>query len=290
MTDVTMLSVDRRRARLASARAILKHLGLILFLLVMLYPLIWMIVSSFKPNNLVLSQPGLIPTEVTIDNYVDGWNALNQPFSVFFLNSLLVTGGSIIGNLLSCSLAAFALARLNFRGRKLYFAITLVSVMLPLHVLVVPQYIFFSNLGMVNTFFPLLIPKFLATDAFFVFLMVQFIRTLPRDLDHAAWIDGAGPFRTFWYIILPLMKPALATTAIFTFIWTWNDFFVPLIYLTSTPLFTVPVALNSMVDPETQNGVGMLFAMSLLSLVPILLFFAIAQKHLIRGIATTGLK
>jgi multiple sugar transport system permease protein len=269
---------------------LLKHVGLTAFLLLMVYPLIWMIVSSLKPGNLILSQPGIIPSEITFDNYRDGWGALGAPFSTFFLNSLVVTVGSIIGNLVSCSLAAYALARLQFRGRRLYFGITLASVMLPLHVLVVPQYIFFSQLELLNTYYPLLIPKFLATDAFFTFLMVQFIRTIPRELDQAAAIDGAGPFRTFWSVILPLMKPALVTTTVFTFIWTWNDFFTPLIYLTSTEVYTAPVALNTMVNAETQSGVGPLFAMSLLSLVPVLFFFVVAQKYLIRGIATTGLK
>ncbi|MEO3870440.1 carbohydrate ABC transporter permease [Nonomuraea sp. B12E4] len=293
MTTAT-LETTRRSARAAvrrrGRRDLLKHVGLGAFVLLMLYPLIWMIVSAFKPDHLILTEPGLIPSEITFDNFAEGWNALNRPFSVFFANSLIVTVGAIVGNLFSCSLTAFALARLEFRMRKVYLAITLVSVMLPMHVLVIPQYIFFSQLGLVNTYYPLLIPKFLATDAFFVYLMVQFIRTIPRDLDRAAWIDGSGPFRTFWYVILPLMRPALVTTTIFTFIWTWNDFFVPLIYLTSPKMFTVPVALSSMVDSETQSGVGMLFAMSLLSLLPVLIFFVIAQKHLIRGIATTGLK
>nr|WP_216852985.1 carbohydrate ABC transporter permease [Phytoactinopolyspora halotolerans] len=276
--------VRRRR------NAVFKHAGLWVFMIAMIYPLIWMGVSSFKPGNLVLSEPGLIPSEVTLENFTEGWNVLNRPFSVFFVNSLIVTVGSIVGNLFSCSLAAYALARLQFKARKVYFAITLASVMLPMHVLVIPQYIFFSELGWVNTYFPLLIPKFLATDAFFVFLMVQFIRTIPRDLDRAAWIDGAGPFLTFWHVILPLMRPALVTTTIFTFIWTWNDFFTPLIYLTSVDMYTVPVALSSMVDSETQSGIGMLFAMSLLSLIPVMLFFVFAQRYLIRGIATTGLK
>ncbi|MEV0164980.1 carbohydrate ABC transporter permease [Nonomuraea fuscirosea] len=295
MTTATT-SLDSARARTTAVlrrrgrRDLLKHLGLGVFVLLMLYPLIWMIVSSLKPDHLILTEPGLIPSEVTFDNFVAGWNALNRPFTVFFLNSLLVTVGSIIGNLFSCSLTAYALARLEFRMRGVYLAITLLSVMLPMHVLVIPQYIFFSQLDLVNTYYPLLIPKFLATDAFFIYLMVQFIRTIPRDLDRAAWIDGSGPFRTFWYVVLPLMRPALVTTTIFTFIWTWNDFFVPLIYLTSPKMFTVPVALNSMVDSETQGGVGMLFAMSLVSLLPVLIFFAIAQKQLIRGIATTGLK
>jgi multiple sugar transport system permease protein len=119
---------------------------------------------------------------------------------------------------------------------------------------------------------------------------VQFIRGIPRTLDEAAWIDGAGPFRTFWYVILPLMRPALITTTIFTFIWTWNDFFGQLIYLTDSSVFTVPVALNALVDSQSNQGTGTLLAMSLLSLLPILLFFAFAQKYLIRGIATTGLK
>lgn len=280
---------SQRRARVR-VQTLIKHVLLLGFLVIMLYPLIWMVVSSFKPGNTVLTDTSLIPSEVTFENYKTGWNALNEPFTLFFFNSLVVSIGSIVGNLVSCSLAAYALARLEFRGKRLYFAITLVSVMLPLHVLVVPQYIFFSSLGMVNTFFPLLLPKFLATDAFFVFLMVQFIRTIPKELDRAAWIDGAGPFRTFWSIILPLMKPALATTTIFTFIWTWNDFFVPLIYLTSPKVYTLPVALSSLVDSETLDGIGTLFAMSVLSLIPVVLFFAFAQKHLVRGIATTGLK
>lgn len=283
-------SASRASARRRSTRDLLKHLGLGVFVLLMVYPLVWMAVSAFKPSHLILTQPGLIPQDLTFDNFVEGWNALNRPFSVFLVNSLLVSVGSIVGNLFSCALTAYALARLEFRMRNVYLGITLVSVMLPMHVLVIPQYLFFSQLGMVNTYFPLLIPKFLATDAFFVYLMVQFIRTIPRDLDRAAWIDGSGPFRTFWYVILPLMRPALVTTTIFTFIWTWNDFFVPLIYLTSPKMFTVSVALSSMVDSQSQDGVGMLFAMSLVSLLPVLAFFAFAQKHLIRGIATTGLK
>ncbi|HEV2526983.1 MAG TPA: carbohydrate ABC transporter permease [Thermomicrobiales bacterium] len=280
-------SAPRSRRR---SRNLIRHLFLSLFLIAMVYPLVWMVVSSFKPGYLVLTQPGLIPTEVTFSNYTEGWNALTRPFSHFFLNSAIITVAAIVGNLVSCSLAAYALARLDFRARKAYFAITLASVMLPFHVLIIPQYVFFSQVGLVNTFWPLILPKFLATDAFFVFLMVQFVRTIPRDLDRAAMIDGASFFRIFWDIILPLMRPALITTTIFTFIWTWNDFFTPLIYLTSTDLYTVSLALNQLVDTESQQGVGRLFAMSLLSLVPVLVVFTFAQRYLIRGIATTGLK
>ncbi|MFD2028017.1 carbohydrate ABC transporter permease [Promicromonospora aerolata] len=267
-----------------------RHVVLIVFVLLMIYPLLWMLVSSFKPSHLILSQTGLFPSEVTLENYGDGWGALGSPFTLFLGNSLLIGVGSVLGNLFSCSLTAYALARLNFRANKLYLALTLMTIMLPFHVLVIPQYILFAELGWINTYIPLLLPKFLATDAVFIFLMVQFIRALPRELDQAAMIDGAGPFRIFWSVILPLMQPALITTTIFTFIWTWNDYFGPLLYLTRTELYTVPVALKSLVDTETQSGIGTMFAMSLVSLVPILLFFIFAQRYIIKGIATTGIK
>jgi multiple sugar transport system permease protein len=277
-----------RRSRMRGT--LLRHAGLILFGLFMLYPLLWMAVSAFKPSHLVLTDPSIIPTELTLENFVNGWVVGGFPFWVFFGNSLVIALSSILGNLLACSLTAYALARLEFRARNIYFAIVLVTVMLPMHAVVIPQYIVFSNLGLVNTFVPLILPKFLATDAFFIFLMVQFIRGIPRQLDEAAAIDGAGPFRVFVSIILPLMKPALITTAIFTFIWTWNDFFGQLIYLTDSSVYTVPIALNALVDSESNQGTGTLMAMSVVSLIPLLLFFLFAQKHLIRGIATTGLK
>jgi multiple sugar transport system permease protein len=157
-------------------------------------------------------------------------------------------------------------------------------------VIIVPQYVMFSQFGWVNTFLPLIVPKLLATDAFFVFLMVQFIRGLPRELDEAARIDGAGHARIFAQVILPLMLPALATTTIFTFIWTWNDFFSQLIYLTDPEMYTVPVALRSYVDATVSTSWGSMFAMSVVSLLPIFLAFLVGQRFLIKGIATTGIK
>src|SRR5690606_7967879 len=162
--------------------------------------------------------------------------------------------------------------------------------MLPYHVVIVPQYVLFDSFGWINTVLPLVVPKFLATDAFFVFLMVQFIRALPRELDDAAEVDGCGPFRTYRSVILPLTLPALATTAAFTFIWTWNDFLTPLIYLTDPSMYTVPLGLNAFNDATGASSWGPMFAMATLSLGPVLGFFIVAQKYLVRGIATTGLK
>jgi multiple sugar transport system permease protein len=278
-------SANRRKG--AGGRA-LKHFLLIAFGLLMLYPLLWMLVSSLRPNDEIFRQSGLLLTTFEFKNYTDGWNALQQPFGHYMMNSLIIVIGSIIGNLVSCSMAAYAFARLRFRSRNLLFAIMLMTVMLPIHVVIVPQYIIFSQLGWVNTFIPLILPKLLATDAFFVFLMVQFIRGLPRELDEAARIDGCGQFRIFTQIILPLMLPALATTAIFTFIWTWNDFFSQLIFLTDPEMYTVPVALRSFIDSTATSSWGSMFAMSIVSLLPVFLVFLFGQKYLVKGIATTG--
>ncbi|TMR08583.1 carbohydrate ABC transporter permease [Nonomuraea turkmeniaca] len=269
-------------------RKVLKHAGLIALALVMLYPVLWMVVSSLRPNNEIFRRPGLILDTLQTQNYGEGWSALASPFGHYLANSAILVLACIIGNLVSCSMAAYAFARLDFTGKRLWFAIMLGTIMLPIHVIIVPQYIMFSQLDWVNTFLPLVVPKFLATDAFFVFLMVQFIRGLPRELDEAARIDGCGHARIFLRIILPLMMPALATTVIFTFIWTWNDFFSQLIYLTDPEMYTVPVALRSFVDATVQTSWGSMFAMSVVSLAPVFLAFLVGQRYLIRGIATTG--
>jgi multiple sugar transport system permease protein len=267
-----------------------RHLVLCLVGVVMMYPLLWMLSSSVKPSQMIFTDLSLWPAEWDLGNYPEGWTALAQPFSVYLVNSLVIVVLSIVGNLFSCSLAAYGFARLQFTGRRLFFALMLGTMMLPGHVLLVPQYVVFAKLGWLNTYYPLLVPNFLATNACYIFLMVQFMRALPRELDEAARIDGCGPFRTFWSVIMPLCRPAFATTAIFTFISVWNEFFGPLIYLTDAELYTVPLALRQFIDSEGQSQWGQMFAMSVLSLAPVIGFFIAGQKYLIRGIATTGLK
>jgi pectin-derived oligosaccharide transport system permease protein len=281
-------SLERGPTWKSRGRSILKHALLILASLVMIYPLLWLIASSFRPTEVIFRTPGLWLNDLYIENYTEGWFALESPFHWYIINSIIVVVGAIAGNLLSCTLAAYAFARLKFRLRTLWFSIMLLTIMLPIHVVVVPQYIIFNNLGFVNTFVPLILPKFLATDAFFVFLMVQFIRGIPRELDEAAVIDGCGHWRIFSRVMLPLMGPAIATTAIFTFIWTWSDFFTPLIYLTDPFAYTVPVALRSFLDATAGSNWGAMFAMSIVTLIPLFLVFLFGQRFLVKGIATTG--
>lgn len=292
-TIPTARSVKRAQARDPKKKTrghLLAHTLIIIVGLLMIYPLLWLIVSAFRPQDQIFSEPGLVPRELTLQNFVDGWNAIGTPFAVFLLNSTIVAALAVIGNLFSCTLAAYAFARLEFRFKPVLFAVMMGTIMLPLHVVLVPQYIMFQSIEWTNTFLPLVVPKFLAVDAFFIFLMVQFIRGLPKELDDAATVDGCGPIAVFWRVLLPLMRPALAVTAVFTFIWTWNDFLTPLLYLTDRSLFTTPVALNAFQDSTGATAWGPMFAMSLVSLIPLFVIFLIAQKHLIRGIATTGLK
>jgi multiple sugar transport system permease protein len=274
----------------------LRHLGLHVLLIVllglMLYPVIWMVFSSLRPEAEIFGGLGLIPRNWTLENYVNGWTLFgNKTFGDFFVNSFIIAGLAVVGNLAACSLAGYAFARLDFNLKWLWFAAMLGTLMLPIHAQLIPQYIFFLNIGWVNTILPLVVPKFLATDAFFVFLMVQFMRSLPVELEQAAVVDGATFWQRYWRIVLPLTMPALVTTAVFTFINTYNDFFSQLIYLTDVDAMTVPVALRLFLDPSGgTSSFGGLFAMVLVSIGPVLGFFLASQRLLVRGIATTGLK
>ncbi|MFG2784155.1 carbohydrate ABC transporter permease [Streptomyces prunicolor] len=282
------LKNDSGRTR---AAAIAKHLGLVAVLLVLLYPLAWLLATSLKPANEVLTSLKLLPSHIEWSNYTTALDGISGvSISRLLLNSLLISVGSVVGNVVSCSLAAYAFARLRFRMRGPMFGFMIATMMLPHHAVLIPQYIIFNKLGMVDTYWPLILPKFLATEAFFVFLIVQFMRGLPRELDEAARIDGCGPFRIFWSVVLPLTRPALITTAIFTFIWSWNDFFTQLIYLFDPEKFTITLALRNFVDQSSTSAYGPMFAMSVISIVPIVLFFFAFQRYLVEGMATSGLK
>jgi multiple sugar transport system permease protein len=280
-------SVSPTRKRIVS---ILIHAALLGASILMLYPLLWMLAASFRPENEIFTSASIIPSSWSIDSYFRGWNGLRTSFGVFFTNSFIVSILSVCGNVLACSMAAFAFARLQFRGRNFWFAMMLMTLMLPYQVTLIPQYVLFRQLGWVNTFLPLVVPKFLAADGFFIFLMVQFFRGLPKELDEAAQMDGCSPWRIYWKIVMPLSLPVLATAAIFTFIWTWDDFFGPLIYLSEMRQYTVMLGLRTFTDSTGTSDYGGLFAMSVLSLVPIFLFFLFFQRLLIEGIATTGMK
>lgn len=274
----------------STGRSLLTHGVLCAASIAMLYPLLWMFASSLKPNADIFGSVGLWPGHPDFGAYVRGWTGLQVRFGQFFLNSLVIAILAVTGNVLSCSLTAYAVTRLRFPGRNLCFALMLGTLMIPYQVTLIPQYILFLNFGWVNSFLPLVVPKFLAVDAFFIFLLAQFFRGLPRELDEAAVMDGCSPWRIYWNIVLPLCLPALGTAAIFTFIFTWDDFFGPLVYLTDMGNFTVQLGLRGFLDSNGESDWGAMFAMAVLALLPVLAFFLFFQRTLIQGVATTGLK
>ncbi|MCL2244888.1 MAG: carbohydrate ABC transporter permease [Treponema sp.] len=268
------------------------HIFMIAFGIVMLYPILWMIVSSFKPTEQIFDSISLIPTGFSLDNYIRGWNfseSTQFSFTNFFANSIYISSITTIGAVLSSSLVAYGFARIRFRGRAFWFSCMFLTLMLPYQVVMVPQYIMFFNFGWINTFYPLIVPQFCG-QAFFIFLMVQFFRGVPMELDESAVIDGCNKFNIFIRILFPLIKPALITSAIFSFYWRWDDFLAHLLYLNRTQLYTVSLALRNFADPTSHTDWGAIFAMGSLSIVPSLVIFFLFQKYIVEGISTTGMK
>lgn len=257
----------------------------------MIYPVLWMIFGSFKTNYEILNESlKLMPEKFSMDNYIRGWRGFgNLSFARFFLNSFVITTLATLGTTLSSSLVAYAFARLRFPGRKFLFACMMATMMLPAQVVMIPQYIIFRNLQLTNTFVPLILPAWFSS-AFFVFMMMQFIQGLPKELDEAAIIDGCSRYSIFSRIILPLIGPALITSIIINFYWKWDDFMGPLIYLSRPKMFPVSLAIKLFADSSSETDFGAMFAMSTLSLMPVFFIFLFFNKYLVEGISTSGLK
>src|SRR5258708_2362350 len=229
------------------------------------------------------------PASVYARQLRSGWAGFGGiPFVQFFRNSLLY---SVVGTILvvcASAVTAYGFARMRFFGRRFWFTMMLMTLMLPIQVQVIPEYILFSKLGFLNTFWPLLLPR-IGGQAFFIFMIMQFIRGIPRELDDATAIDGCGELGIFWRIIVPLISPALVTAAIFSFYFTWGDFLHPLIYLNDPRLYTISVALRTYADPAGVSNWGAIFAMATLALVPVFAVFIFFQRYLVEGISTAGL-
>jgi multiple sugar transport system permease protein len=269
---------------------LLFHTIVLILGFIMLYPILWMISNSFKTNQEIFNSFSLIPRTLNFDSYIRGWKYNGAiSFAVFFRNSFFYTAIATIGAVLASASVAYGFARIRFWGNSVFYGIMFLTLMLPYQVIMVPQFIIFQKLDWVNTFLPLIVPQF-GGQAFFVFLMVQFIRGIPKELDQSAMIDGCGKFSVFMNIIFPLIKPALITSAIFSFYWRWDDFLGPLLYLNRPRNFTVSLALRMFSDPATSTDWGAIFAMGTLSLIPVFLLFVIFQKYIVEGMVTSGLK
>jgi len=259
--------------------------------IVMLYPLLWLIGASFKSNSEIFASAGFWPTKFSFDAYAKGWKTSTEyTFATYFLNSFLITIPRIVVTVISCVLVAYAFARFEFWGKKILFSIMVGTMMLPLIVLRLPQYLVFRELGWLDSYLPLIVPSAFATDTFFVFMLVQFLRGIPRDMEEAALIDGCNALQLLWHIIVPLLKPAIISVVVFQFIWTMNDFMGPLIYLASVEKYPVSLALKMSIGATEEVEWANVIAISVVALIPSIAVFFAAQKHFIEGATSSGVK
>jgi multiple sugar transport system permease protein len=286
-------AAQARRVALARWRrraiALLRHMILILVAVVFALPFYWMLVSSLKPSSMVFSQPlQLFPNPVRWENFYDAATFPGFPFLRFLWNSTFYAGMATIGTVLSCALVGYGFARLRFPGRDILFILTLVTLMIPGVVTLIPTFLLFKTAGLLGSYAPLIAPRFLG-DAFFIFMMRQFYLNLPTELADAARVDGASEFRIFWQIILPLVRPALMVVAVFTFLWTWHDFFGPLIYLSDPSQYPLSLGLFAFRAQRVTEW-GLTMAGAVLTTLPLIVVFFLAQKSFLEGIKLTGLK
>lgn len=272
----------RTRAQRATRYVILVSVAVIL-----LFPFYWAFISAVKPDaEQAVYPPTFWPSEFQWSNFSDAWES--QPFTRYFVNSVFVTTLSVLGVTFSSALVAYGFARFEFFGKRVLFTIMLATMIIPWDVLVVPLYMQYSMFGWINTYLPLIVPSFFG-GPFYIFLLTQFLRTIPRDLEEAALIDGAGHFRVFWSIFLPLMRPQLVLTAVLQTIVVWNDFLGPLVFLNDTELFTLPIGLSFFKSSHLIDITSML-AISVIMVVPPLIAFFIGQRQILGNDAASGLK
>ncbi|MDR2477110.1 MAG: carbohydrate ABC transporter permease [Treponema sp.] len=288
MTNSCETGIRLRRLR-SIRRGIAFHAVALVLGFLMLYPLLWMAFGSFKPTEEIFGTTALVPKTFTLENYFRGWRYNGTTsFTTFYINSFIVTGCSTLGAVLVSALVAYGFSRIRFRGGTFWYSCMFLTLMLPYQVVMVPQFILFFRMGWVNTYLPLVVPHW-GGQAFFIFMMVQFFRGIPLELDQSAMIDGCNKFTIFIRILFPLIKPALITSTIFSFYWRWEDFLGPLLYLNRPKTFTVSLAMRMFADPSSTDW-GAIFAMGTLSLLPSLVIFFVFQKYIAEGIATSGLK
>lgn len=286
-TALTQSKAQRSYKRWGIGRWFLLYLLLITLGLLFTFPFYWMVSTSLKaPGHIYVNPPEWLPNPLYFANYPETWQKL--PFGRFIQNSIVITVLATIGYVLSSTMAGYAFARLQFKGRNVYFALLLSTLMLPGQVTLIPQFILYKNLGWLDTFLPLIVPAFFGS-AFYTFLLRQFFLTLPKDLDEAAIIDGANRFQILWKILVPLAKPAIATVTVFSFIYNWNDFFGPLIYLTRQENMTLAVGLQ-LFRGQYDTDYAHMMAGATVAIAPILVIFFIAQDFFVQSIALTGIK
>jgi oligogalacturonide transport system permease protein len=296
-TTETQAALDEALAHNARTRrnqrisAVIRYVILAAVGLLMLYPLIWLVGASFKTNSEIFTSPGFIPQNPTTEGYQRGWDTSTRwNFGHFFLNTLWIIIPKTIGTAISATLVAYGFARFEFPFKKILFATVIATLLLPNVVTRIPQYLLFRDLGWLDSYLPLWVPSALAGDAFFVFMLIQFLRAIPRDMEEAARVDGANTLQTLIFIVIPMLAPAIISVCLFQFMWTMNDFLGPLIYVSSVEKYPVSLALRLSLDVTEAFQWNQILAMSALTLAPSLVVFFVAQRYFIEGISAGSVK
>ena len=280
-----------RKTTKKTVKTILSYLVIAVIGLVLLYPILWMFFAAFKTNDEIFGSTKLLATHYSFQNFIDGWRGSGtMTYAVYFWNTFRLVIPVTLLTLVSSTLVAYGFARFNFPFKKALFSLLIATLMLPNAVIIIPRYTLFAKFGWIDTYIPFYALAALACYPFFIFMLVQFLRGIPRDLDESAYIDGCGTFRTLMQIILPLMKPSLFSAALFQFMWTYNDYFNSLIFINSGKKYTVSLALRLSLDSESAINWGKIMATSFVVVLPLILLFFMAQKYFVEGIATSGLK
>ena len=257
----------------------------------MIYPMIWMIGASFRDNNAeIFSSIGFIPKNPTLQGYIDGWNATNYSYGHYMINTYKFVIPKVIGTVISATVTAYAFTRFRFKGRGFWYGLMLATLFLPQVVLNVPQFLLFTKIGWVDSYLPLVIPSFFACDTYFVFMMIQFMRSVPKELEEAAEIDGCNSFQRLLLVMVPMVQPAVVSSALFQFMWSSNDFMGPLIYINSTRKFPAALGLRLFMDTETGFHWNKVLALSIITILPSLIVFFLAQDQFVEGISAGGVK
>jgi len=288
---MSTISVHGWRHHLPLINAILRYGVLIGVGFLMLYPLFWMIGGAFKNNHEIFASPGFIPSHPTMDGFTKGWKTSTEyTFATYLLNTMKIVIPKVILTVISSVIVAYGFARFAIPGRKLLFALLMATVLLPKSVLLIPQYLMFREFGWLDTYLPLYIPQAFAVEGFFVFLIIQFMRSLPVDMEEAAVMDGCNSFQVLILIVCPVILPAIISVALFQFMWSMNDFLQPLIYLSSVEKYPVALALKMSIDVTEATSWNEILAMSVIALAPSLILFFVAQKYFVEGVTSGAVK
>ena len=272
-------------------KKILLYVVITIAVIIVGYPFLWLFFSGFKNNAEIFTSASVFPKEFTLDGYKNGWaSTAAVPFSKFLLNSCVMVAPTVLLTVFSACLVAYGFSRFTFKGHNLLLTIMLSTMMLPNTVVMIPRYVLFNKMNILNSYLPFYLMAAFAVNPFFTYLLIQFFRGIPSELDEAAYIDGAGKLQILIRIILPLAKAPIVSAALFQTVWTWNDFFNPLLYIDQVKKYPVSLGLRLAIDADSAVNWNSIIAMSCVSMAPVILLFLFLQKYFVQGIATTGIK